>query len=92
MNPIEIIALNNFTTIIEKIQFLSIVWTAKEALYKIIGNNIDYQKNIRIKEFSLEQDGTIIVDFFKNDIHRSFLATYRTIRATSILLWIKERK
>lgn len=92
LNPTEFVFFNTFTTIIEKIQFLTIVWTAKEALYKIIGSDIDYKKDIRVKEFSLEQDGTTVVEFFKNDIRRRFLATYRTIKTTSILLWMKEKK
>jgi len=92
LNPTEYISFNALTTIIEKIQFLTIVWTAKEALYKIIGTDVDYKKDIRVKEFSLEQDGTTIVEFFKDDIRRRFLATYRTIETTSILLWMKEKK
>ena len=92
LNPTEFVYFNSFTTIIEKIQFLTIVWSAKEALYKIIGTVVDYKNDIRVREFSLEQDGTTIVEFFKNDIRRRFLATYRTIETTSILLWMKEKK
>ncbi len=92
LNPTEFVSFNSLITIIEKIQFLTIVWTAKESLYKIIGEDVDYKKEIRVKEFSLEQDGTAIVEFFKNDVRRRFLATYRTIETTSILLWMKEKK
>ncbi len=92
LNPAEFVYMNNLTTAIEQIQFLTIVWSAKEALYKIVGTDVDYKKDVRVKEFLLDEDGTAIVEFFKNDTRRHFLATYRTIETISILLWMKERK
>ncbi len=92
LNPSELVLFNALPTIIDKILFLTIAWSAKEALFKIIGSDVDYKKEIRIREFSLEQDGTTIVEYFKDDIYRRFLATYRTIETTSILLWMKEKK
>ncbi len=92
LNPTELVVFNSLSTIIDKIQFLTIVWSAKEALFKILGSEVDYKKDIRVREFPIKQEGTTIVESFRNDVHRKFLATYRTVETTSILLWMKEKK
>ncbi len=92
LNATEQVLYNSLSTLIEKLQFLTIVWSAKESLFKIIGSEVDYKKDICVQSFSPKQDGTAIVEYFKDDMHRRFLATYKTIESTSILLWMKEKK
>ena len=92
LNSKEQVLYNSFSTVIEKLQFLTIVWSAKEALYKIIGSDVDYKKAVCVQSFLPKQEGTAIVEYFKGDIHRRFLSTFKTVEATSILLWMKEKK
>jgi len=88
----ELLSLKALSSTIEQIRFLTIVWTAKESLYKITGPHIDYKNDITVEKFSLNQSGTLIVKCQKDKEVKTFVASYKTIEATNILTWIKEKK
>lgn len=92
IHPTEQVQMDSLSTVMDKLFFLTIIWTAKEALFKIIGKDVEFKKDVRVREFELQKEGTAVVEFFKDDIKRKFLANFRTVETTSVLLWIKEKK
>ncbi len=60
---------------------LILIWSAKEALFKMDGKgNMDFRKNISIKPFHLQQSGLIMGTISKNIFVHEFPISYQKIQ------------
>lgn len=65
----------------ELTESLILIWSAKEALFKMDGRgNMDFRKNISVKPFVLQSDGEIFGTISKHDISLDFSLNYRIIQ------------
>jgi len=92
LNDSERVLMRSYNTMIEKIKFLTIVWCAKEALFKIFGSDVDYKNDLKAKQFILSDSGALVIEHTHNGTTSKYLAEFRNIDVNNILTWIKDRE
>ncbi len=72
----------------QQLTLLSVLWSAKEAMYKWYGlGEVDFSEMMRTFPFVLEQEGCIDAAFMKNEIQQKLLLHYRLMEGLS-LVWV----
>ncbi|WP_018612145.1 4'-phosphopantetheinyl transferase family protein [Segetibacter koreensis] len=72
----------------KQIDVLSILWSAKEAMYKWYGEGlVDFSEMMRTFPFELQRDGIIDAAFMKNGFHQKLLLNYRRMEELT-LVWV----
>lgn len=92
LNNSENDLLQDLTTMMDKIRFLTTVWSAKESFYKIIGSDVDYRSDLSVKQFPLSNSGALVIEYSNHGEISKYLSEYRCIDNNNILSWIKDRK
>lgn len=72
----------------QQLLILSILWSAKEAMYKWYGaGEVDFSEMMRTMPFSIETEGAISAAFFKHDFQQQLLLNYK-IFDNLTLVWV----
>jgi phosphopantetheinyl transferase len=71
-----------------QLPMLSILWSAKEAMYKWYGaGEVDFSEMMTTLPFELEQHGQIEANFLKNDFHQTLTLHYQLFNELT-MVWI----
>lgn len=71
----------------KRLEYCSTLWAAKEALFKISPQQaFDFKKEIHIKPFILENEGSFTGEIHKNSTTKSYTIGYKT-NDNNILVW-----
>ncbi len=71
-----------------QLNLLSILWSAKEAMYKWYGEGeVDFSEMMRTMPFLVEKEGTIHAAFIKRDFHQSLVLHYKRINHLT-MVWV----
>lgn len=72
----------------QQLNFLSILWSAKEAIYKWYGEgSVDFSEMIRTFPFQLQREGIIEAAFIKNEFQQKLLLNYKLMEELT-LVWV----
>lgn len=72
----------------QQLRLLSVLWSAKEAMYKWYGEgSVDFSEMMRIFPFSLEPEGKIDAAFMKENFHHKLLLHYKLMEEMA-LVWV----
>jgi len=72
----------------EQLCLLSILWSAKEAMYKWYGEgSVDFSEMMRTFPFGLQKQGHIEAAFMKNGFHEKLLLHYKLMQELT-LVWV----
>jgi phosphopantetheinyl transferase len=72
----------------EQLNLLSILWSAKEAMYKWYGaGEVDFSEMMRTMPFKPENEGTIDAAFIKFDFQQRLILHYKRINQLT-LVWV----
>lgn len=72
----------------QQLKLLSILWSAKEAMYKWYGEGaVNFSEMMRTFPFQLEQEGKIDAAFMKADFQRKLILYYKLIEEL-VLVWV----
>ncbi len=72
----------------QQLKLLSILWSAKEAMYKWYGaGSVDFSEMMRTFPFQLTHEGNIDAAFIKNDLQQKLLLHYKLIEELT-LVWV----
>lgn len=70
------------------LNILSILWSAKEAMYKWYGlGEVDFSEMMRIFPFELKDEGSLDAAFMKNDLQQKLQLHYKLFDGLS-LVWV----
>ncbi len=71
-----------------QLTFLSILWSAKEAMYKWYGaGEVDFSKMMRTFPFELKEQGEIQAAFLKDDFQQKLVLHYKLMEELT-LVWV----
>lgn len=72
----------------QQLKLLSVLWSAKEAMYKWYGEGaVDFSEMMRVFPFHLRQEGIIDSAFIKRDFQHKLLLHYKLIEDLT-LVWV----
>ncbi len=72
----------------QQLKLLSVLWCAKEAMYKWYGSgSIDFSEMIRTFPFQLTREGQINAAFIKKDLQQNLLLHYKLLEELT-LVWV----
>jgi 4'-phosphopantetheinyl transferase EntD len=75
-------------TTIDRVQLLTLLWSAKEAMFKWWGNgDVDFSEVLRIMQMPVEWEGKIKAAFQKNELNINLELHYRLMNALT-LCWV----
>lgn len=75
----------------QQLKLLSVLWSAKETMYKWYGEgSVDFSEMMRTFPFLIKQDGDIEAAFMKNDFQQRLLLHYKLINDLT-LVWVASR-
>lgn len=75
-------------TTIDRVQLLTLLWSAKEAMFKWWGNgDVDFSEVLRIMQMPVEWEGKIEAAFQKNELNINLELHYRLMNALT-LCWV----
>ncbi len=78
-------------TAIDRVQLLTLLWSAKEAMFKWWGNgDVDFSEVLRIWQMPDELQGKINASFQKNEIDIALLLDYRLMNELT-LCWVNSK-
>ena len=73
---------------VEQLKLLTIIWSAKEAMYKWYGTgSVDFRDMMITLPFQLMHEGNINAAFMKNDFQQKLLLQYKLIEELT-LVWV----
>lgn len=70
-------------------KFMQLIWSIKEAVFKIYGTNIAFKENIYVPAFTMQQSGSVFSEVNRNNIRTSIQVAYRWI-GNSTLVYAQE--
>ncbi len=89
LNIQELNSLSFCNTYLNEIEKLTVLWSAKEAMFKWWGRgDVDFREVMRTQPFELAANGMIIADFIKNDFHQQLNLQYKLQDELSIV-WVE---
>lgn len=72
----------------KQLHFLTVLWSAKEAIYKWYGlGQVDFSEMIRTFPFELAEEGWIQAAFIKDDLQESLIVNYKMLE-NMCLVWV----
>ena len=75
----------------EQLKLLTIIWSAKEAMYKWYGaGSVDFIDMMITLPFQLMHEGNINAAFMKNDFQQKLLLHYKLVEELT-LVWVKSK-
>lgn len=75
----------------EELYSLLLHWSAKETLYKLLGEEaVDFRQHLRIFPFAVEPEGSFSACEYKTEAHRHFHLSYR-IEQDYVLTWSSDK-
>lgn len=81
----------NLQSVDEQLTLLSVLWSAKEAIYKWYGEgSVDFSEMIRIHPFHMQSEGTINAIFLKKPFHQKLVLNYKMLNELT-LVWVKSK-